>query len=260
MKIIRPREALRPYVRYYWILKSDEPFSVLTFPIGCPQIIFHRGTPPLIPELSTRQYKFTISGQVNFPAHIQFDGNTEMIVAVFYPHTFGIFIDTPPSAFYNQEISGYDLGNRHLNLLEGRIWDCLDSESAILLMEQWLTARINESLKIKRIGAALSVLLRLPSTSVDTLAGIACLGKKQFERLFRECVGMNPKEYVRIARFQRALRMMQLESRNYAEIAYANGYADQSHFIRDFRRFSGMTPRQLTKYQAPYSDLYTVPV
>lgn len=260
MKIIRPREELRSYVRYYWILKSYEPFSVLTFPIGCPQIIFHRGTPPLIPELSTRQDKFTISGQVNFPAHIQFDGNTEMIVAVFYPHTFGMFIDTPPSAFYTQEISGYGLGNGHLNLLADRIFDCPDSESAILLMEQWLTARIKESLKIKRIGAALSSLLQFPSTPVDTLAGIACVGKKQFERIFHECIGMNPKEYGRIARFQCALHMMQLGSRNYADIAYANGYADQSHFIRDFRQFSGMTPRQLTKYQAPYSDLYTVPV
>lgn len=70
---------------------------------------------------------------------------------------------------------------------------------------------------------------------------------------------MNPKEYRRIARFQRALRMMQLGSRDYADIAYANGYSDQSHFIRDFRQFSGMTPKQLTEYQTPYSDLYTIP-
>lgn len=71
---------------------------------------------------------------------------------------------------------------------------------------------------------------------------------------------MNPKEYGRIARFQRALRMMQLGSRDYAGIAYANGYSDQSHFIRDFRLFSGITPKQLAEYQIPYSDLYTVPV
>lgn len=71
---------------------------------------------------------------------------------------------------------------------------------------------------------------------------------------------MNPKEYGRIVRFQRSLRMMQSGSRNYADIAYANGYADQSHFIREFRQFSGLTPKQLTEYQTPYSDLYTYPV
>lgn len=260
MRIYQPREELRPYVRYYWVLESDEPFSVLTFPIGCPQMIFHGRSPLFIPELSSRQDKFTISGQVNFPAHIASDGDTEMIVAVFYPHTIGMFIDTPPSAFYNQEISGYDVGNKQLNLLADRIFDCADSETAVSLIEKWLTARIAPSLNIERIGTSLTALLRSPSISIENLAGIACLGKKQYGRLFRECVGMNPKEYGRIARFQRALRMLQLGSRDYADIAYSNGYSDQSHFIRDFRQFSGMTPKQLTANQTPYSDLYTVPV
>lgn len=260
MRIYQPKEKLRPYVRYYWALESDEPFSVLTFPIGCPQMIFHRRTPLFIPELSSRQDRFTISGQVNFPAHIASDGDTEMIVAVFYPHTIGMFIETPPSTFYNQEISGYDIVNKQLNLLADRIFDCADSETAVSLIEQWLTTRIAPSWNIERIGASLAALLRSPSTSVENLAGIACLGKKRYGRLFLEYVGMNPKEYGRIARFQRALRMMQLGSRDYAGIAYANGYSDQSHFIRDFRQFSGMTPKQLTEYQTPYSDLYTNPV
>ena len=260
MRIYQPKEKLRPYVRYYWVLESDAPFSVLTYPIGCPQMIFHRRTPLFIPELSCRQDKFTISGQVNFPANITSYGDTEMVVAVFYPHTIGMFIDTPPSAFYNQEISGYTIGNKQLNRLADQIFDCADSKTAISLIEQWLTARIIPSLNIERIGASLSAVPRSPSTSVENLAGIACLSKKQYGRLFREYVGMNPKEYGRIARFQRALRMMQLGSRDYAGIAYANGYSDQSHFIRDFRLFSGITPKQLAEYQIPYSDLYTVPV
>ena len=186
MKIIRPKGELRSYVRYYWVLESDEPFSVLTFPIGCPQMIFHRRTPLFIPELSTRQDKFTISGQVNFPAHIASDGDTEMIVTVFYPHTIGLFIDTPPSTFYNQEISGYDIGNKHLNRLANRVLECTDSsESAISIIEHWLTSRINQSLNTQRIGAALSAILHSPSTSIDSLARVTCLGTKQFGRLFR---------------------------------------------------------------------------
>lgn len=178
MKVVQPREELRSYVRYYWTLKSDEPFSNLTFPICCPQLIFHRGTPLYIPELSSRQNKFTVSGQVNFPAHIASDGNTKMIVAVFYPHTIGLFIDTPPSAFYNQEISGYDIENIQLSQLADQIFDCPDSELAIQLMEQWLTARIKPSLNVKRIGVALSTTLFNPSTQVGRLAEIACLGKR----------------------------------------------------------------------------------
>lgn len=261
MKIIRPREELRPYVRYYWMLESDAPLSVLTFPIGCPQIIFHRKSPLYIPELGSSQNPFTISGQVNFPAHVQSSGNLEMIVAVFFPHTISMFIDTPPSAFYNREINGYDIvGSPGLHETADRIFDSRNGDDAIAVLEQWLMTKIAPTLNLRRTGKSVELIVRDPYVSVRRLAECACLGKKQYERVFREQVGMNPKEYLRIVRFQRAMRMMQLGFCDYADIAAANGYADQSHFIRDFRQFSGMTPGRLSECRAPYSDLFTNPV
>lgn len=260
MKIYRPREELRPYVRYYWILESDEPFRVLTFPIGCPQIIFHRRSPLYIPEIGQLQSRFTVSGQVNFPAHILSDGNLEMIVAVFYPHTIGMFIDTVPSKFYNQEISGYDIENRRLNETAGRIFDSRSGDNAIGIIEQWLLSKINPTLNLRRIGSSLLLLLHNPSVSVNVLADYACLSRKQYERVFREQVGMNPKEYARVVRFQKALWMLQRGSRNYADIAVDCGYSDQSHLIREFKLMSGHTPKSLPYYCIPYSDLFTNPI
>lgn len=189
MNIYQPREELRPFVRYYWVLESNEPFSILTFPIGCPQIIFHRKTPLYIPELDKSQSNFTISGQVNFPAHICSDGNLEMIVAVFHPHAIGMFIDTPPSAFYNLEISGYDIENRRLNELAARIFDCRDNDKCIGILEKYLLSRIELTLNFKRISSAVNELLYRPYTSMNMLADKACLGKKQFERVFRRLSG-----------------------------------------------------------------------
>ena len=259
MRIYQPREDLRPYVRYYWVLNSDEPFSVPTFPIGCPQIIFHKKSPLYLPELDTCQSQFTISGQVNFPAHIQSDGGLEMIVAVFYPHTVGMFIDTTPSTFYNLEISGYDIENRQLNEIAQRIFDCEDDKECIEILEKFLMSKIGVSLNINRIGESVSTLLRAPVTSVNTLADNACLSKRQFERVFRETVGMNPKEYAGIVQFQKALWLMQRGESNYAGIAAECGYSDQSHFIRNFKELSGYTPEALIKHCAPYSDLFTNP-
>ncbi len=259
MKIYQPRSELRPYVRYYWVLESDEPFSILTFPIGCPQIVFHKKTPLYIPELDKSQSQFTISGQVNFPAHIQSDGSLEMIVAVFYPHTVGMFIDTPPSAFYNLAISGYDIENRQLNEVAQRIFDCENAKDCIDIMEGFLLSKIDVSLNTCRIGASVNRLLRAPSTSINALADRACLSKRQYERVFRETVGMNPKEYSCIVRFQKALWQMQRGESNYAGIAAECGYSDQSHFIRNFKELSGYTPEALIKHCAPYSDLFTNP-
>lgn len=259
MKIIQPNTALRPYVRYYWILESNNPFKVLTYPIGCPQFIFHRKTPIYIPETDSSQSSFTISGQVNFPAHLESSGNLEMLVAVFYPHTIGMFIDTPPSAFYNSEISGFDLERKRLNDLARRILECDDANKGIEILETWLLAKINPSRNLERINAILPTLLVDPSIPITSLAESACLGKKQFERVFSATVGMNPKEYQRIVRFQKALFLMQNGDRNQAGVAIGCGYSDQSHYIREFKKLSGLSPMTLLNNTDPYSDLFTNP-
>ena len=86
-KFYKPCGLLRPYVRYYWVFKSDQSLNTYTFPIGCPQIIFHKQEPLYIPELDTVQNKLSISGQVNFSSHLCANGNIEMIVVVFSIHT-----------------------------------------------------------------------------------------------------------------------------------------------------------------------------
>lgn len=159
MRIYRPAEELRGYVRYYWVEERAEPAKVLTFPIGCPQIIFHRKSQFYIPEVGEFQDRFVISGQVNFPAHIQSEGALETIVAVFYPHTLGMFIDTPPSAIYNLEISGDDLEKRDLNELASRVFQCERTEDCIVLIENWLLSRIRPTLNMARIKDAVKCLI-----------------------------------------------------------------------------------------------------
>lgn len=258
----KPCELLQPYVRYHWIFNSRKRFCTLTYPIGCPQIIFHKRTPLFIPELNDRQSRFTISGQVNFPAHVRQDEEVEMIVTVFHPYAIGAFIETPPSSFYNLEISGYDLGIKGLNELASRIFDCENNIHCIQMIEHWLLSKIADvsRLNIGRMEMAVRRLMQKPATPITELSSLSCLGKKQFERVFHHFIGMNPKEYARIVRFQKSLWSLQNKQNNYADIAYANGYADQSHFIREFKAYSGYTPSQILEHGAPYSDLFTNPV
>ena len=263
----KPCKLLQPYVRYYWVFKSNQPLNTLTFPIGCPQIIFHKQTPLYIPELKTAQSEFTVSGQVNYPSHLYADGNVEMIVVVFQPYTLKAFLNLPISLLHNQEVSGYDLENKNLKQLATQIFDCENTNLCISLIEQWLLSQIADVLvsktayNIKRITAAIKRLFVMPAISVTELASVACLGKKQFERLFNELVGANPKEYARIVRFQKSLKLLQhcSEDANQAQLAYQCGYADQSHFIREFKQFTGYTLLSLLNVCKPYSDLFNDP-
>lgn len=256
-----PSTRLLPYIRYYWILNTNESLDALTFPIGCPQLIFHRRTQFYISELESEQARFSISGQVNFPARIQSSGEVETIVVVFYPHAIGTIFNIPVSAFYNQEIDGYSLGDKRLNILADEVLDADDSDEAVKMIEKWLLSRLEESAfyNFKRVGASLQLLFLNNSINVDGMAQRACLSRKQLERVFFNAVGMKPKEYSNVARFQKSLWLMQNGNRNFADIAYFCGYADQSHFIRECRRYSGTTPAELLKTQPVYSDLFASP-
>lgn len=256
-----PRQELLPFIRYYWVLDTNESLDTLTFSIGCPQLIFHRRARFYIPELEAEQARFSISGQVNFPARIQSSGDIETIVVVFYPHTLGTMFNIPVSSFYNQEIDGYSLGDKRLNILADDVLNADDSTEAIKLIEQWLLSRLEDSAfyNFKRVGASLKKMFLDNVISVESMAQIACLSRKQFERVFFKAVGMNPKEYSGVARFQKSLWLMQNGNRNFADIAFSCGYADQSHFIRECCRYSGSTPAELLKTQPVYSDLFTSP-
>lgn len=256
-KFYSPSPALRPYVSHYYVLSSPPGLCELTYPLGYTQLIFHRGQPLFIPELDSLQSPFTVSGQVDFPSHVAATGAVEMIVAVFRPHTISLFINTPPSAFRNMEISGWDLGDRQLGELAVMVFEAATAVESIRLIDRFLISRLGmaaDSLNLARVGSAVRCLIENPAVSVARLADTACLGKRQFERVFNEMVGMSPKSYAGIVRFQKSLMLMQEKRHSLADIAFSCGYADQSHFIREFRRYSGRTP---SKIEGARSDLFT---
>ncbi len=260
-RYILPGAQLQPFIRYYWILNTNEDIDTLTFPIGCPQLIFHRWSRFYIPEFKTEQARFSISGQVNFPARIQSSGDVETIVVVFHPHAIGTMFNIPVSSFYNQEIDGYSLGDKSLNILADDVLNADDAAEAIKIIEKWLLSRLEDTAiyNFKRVGISLKHLFLDNTINVESMAQLACLSRKQFERVFFNAIGMKPKEYSNVARFQKSLWLMQNGNRDFADIAYSCGYSDQSHFIRECRRYSGTTPAELLKIQPVYSDLFASP-
>lgn len=272
----RPCMALQPYVRYYWVFGCDRPLSTLTFPTAVSQLIFHRKTPLCVPELGVSQHRLTVSGQVNFPSHLSAVGEVEMVVVVFRPHTAGMFLWHPMSLFYNREVSGCDLEDRGLHELAARVSGCSGRAQCVEMIEEWLVSRLSflpddagrrrcregAGRNLRRMEAAVERIRVAPQTRVSELAALACLSRKQFERTFDALVGIHPKEYASIVRFHKALsvlRRLAPDELDWARIACACEYADQSHFIRECRRFSGLTPAALLGAEASWSDPFAEP-
>jgi len=80
----------------------------------------------------------------------------------------------------------------------------------------------------------------LPSAAA--LADETGVGLRTLQRRFMEHVGVSPKQHLRWLRFERARQLLLRSDRRSVEIAMAAGYSDQAHFVREFRRFAGVTP------------------
>jgi len=87
--------------------------------------------------------------------------------------------------------------------------------------------------------------------SVDAVARQVGLSHRRFIQVFSAEVGLTPKVYCRVQRFQHARALAQLsKTPDWANVAVASGYYDQSHLIRDFQEFSGVSPTEHSRRQA----------
>jgi AraC-like DNA-binding protein len=83
------------------------------------------------------------------------------------------------------------------------------------------------------------------ATDVHDVVNRSGYSHRHFVALFSHDVGLTPKVYARVRRFQQALqRARDCSSRSWADVAASAGYSDQSHFNREFRQCVGMTPTE----------------
>jgi AraC-like DNA-binding protein len=95
---------------------------------------------------------------------------------------------------------------------------------------------------------------------VETVARETDLSAKKFIQVFSEQVGFRPKLYLRILRFQRALLQISAARHvDWGDVVERNGYYDQSHFIRDFGEFSGLSPGVYLRRRGPHLQHVPMP-
>ena len=128
-------------------------------------------------------------------------------------------------------------------LLESRSLDAMLDVLEAALQEMWTPPGLHPA-----VTFALAAFDRTPTASITAVTDTIGLSPKRFIERFKIEVGMTPKRYCRIRRFQRALALAN-RSRDvdWTRVALNCGYFDQAHFIHDFRSFAGLTP---TGYQA----------
>src|SRR5213078_2745955 len=82
-------------------------------------------------------------------------------------------------------------------------------------------------------------------TRIDNVASAVNVSTRHLERHFLEHVGISPKTFARLVRFDRAVRdITSRGAQSWSHFALAHGYSDQAHFINEFKEFAGVTPTE----------------
>ncbi len=257
-QIIQPSGLLAPFVKQYWFFASDcaGQMSQRLFPIGCAGLCFFRGGRAHSSVENEFLPEAHIAGLFTSYSDIMFSGNTESITVIFQPAGIGAFFGIPASEFENRNISVDALSDPRLSELKRRLTDTVDTGMCVAMIEDFLLKRIcrlgNDHQK--RMAAVVQS-VENGQSDIAALARTACLGYKQFKRIFTESVGANPKDYLRIARFKKAIRVLQLRPQTaLPELAESCGYYDKSHLIKDLKEFSGYTPGEYLSVQRVESE------
>ncbi|MFO3726217.1 AraC family transcriptional regulator [Butyricimonas muris] len=261
-RMIKPAPGLARYVRHYWILEEDAvlPVSERVLPVGCVQLVFHKGESLFLLKEGKLQPRAMICGHTFGFSDVLSTGRIEMLTVVFQPYAAKAFLHIPVRLFHGQSVAMEDVEDKDFKLLTTRVTDTTDQDECIRLIERFLIRRLYTfpEYNLKRVVAALHEINVCPSVDIPRLADVACLGDKQFRRVFMDYMGTTPKEFIRIVRMQRALFMLQQDGATpFAQVAYACGFSDQSHMIKEFKLFSGYTPAEYLTICAPYSDYFS---
>jgi AraC-like DNA-binding protein len=131
--------------------------------------------------------------------------------------------------------------------LYDRLASARDVVAAAAVLEGALTERLSSAAgPSARVQLALDAAARLTSARVNAVATDLGVSERHLRRVFRDTLGMSPKEFAKLERFHRALREARQGGRaSWATIAAAAGYYDQAHLIAEFRAISGVTPGAL---------------
>jgi len=131
--------------------------------------------------------------------------------------------------------------------LERKIIEATNTSERIEIIENFFLDKLNEKTTINNIiKTTIDALLATNgSASISKILKEDLSKRRQLERNFKKQIGVSPKQLGKVIRLQNALKMLlNKKSENLTDIAYESEYFDQAHFIKDFKEFTGINPKE----------------
>ncbi len=250
-----PRPSLRPFVQTLWAVgptASLRPAGVArerVLPTGEMHLVFRLTDHPLrlfqsIDDPTGQTISHAIVGGVRASFYVRdVSEPVGSVGAQLHPSASVLLFGVPAAELAGRHTPLDDLWGPVAAEMRERLQEA-SPEQQLEILASFLAARLP---KVRALHPAVAHALErfTPTASVHDVVREGGWSHRRFIELFRSAMGLTPKLYTRLLRFQRIMRRMDTDPQAaWVEVALDAGYSDQPHFTREFREFAGVTPSE----------------
>jgi len=251
-----PPPAIDAYVSSILVIQHPDKaknFELPLFANGSPTIVFHDA--PSVSGTASLS-NLSLYGQTVAPTRLVFNDAFTMIAYFLHPHALLSLFKLEAQELADIYIGEDNWLEASAVRLEARLLNEKDTNGRLQLLNDFIFARSRSNQPDRRkVAFATEAIKRNPrSDSLSYLKSALNITERSLQRLFEANVGISPRMYQRIMQFHMAFQQLnRYDFSNLTDLAFENGFADQSHFIRVFKEFTGLTPTQYLQKMAPYN-------
>jgi AraC-like DNA-binding protein len=241
----KPSPPLSNFVELFWLYDGyTQPHKKeRLLPMGTTEVVFD------LREDCNQSWQAVISGPHSQYFEIETSAQFSVIGIHFKPGGAFPFFKMPADELHNQNLPLETLWGSRATTVRDRLMETKTPDARLRVLEECLLAKLTKPLVHNpAVTFALKELHTVPIVrTISDLTDEIGLSARRFIRLFSGEVGLTPKLYCRIRRFQQVLSTIHKKSEiDWADVAINCGYFDQAHFIHDFKAFSGINPSTYT--------------
>lgn len=263
----RPHPALRPYIDYYYILRTKGTFDYsiplqTLVPLNHPLLLFNTGVELNIRDLKGQAVtlpKTIVSGFVTGSSQFMLSPGIESIGVFFHPQGMGQLLNMPMNALTNQAFDAREIFGSDIEYVFEELAEKQMLHAKIRIIDSFLLSYLSDSLindeLIRQILC--SMYNRKGLLSIQDISKEFEVSRQHLHRIFIKSIGVSPKVFVRMLRFHHLMNLFSRgKKNNWHDILYNSGFYDQAHMIREFTAIVGQSPTSVTDQNLFVSDFY----
>jgi AraC-like DNA-binding protein len=242
---------LKNYIKFFWELRVDHinlnhkvipqrNINVRFNLSDTPHILSINGTEQVLEDV----YFFGLQDHFT-SAHLRLSGKVHTLGICFFPDGFYPFIKVPMSEFKNKLFGTYEVGFKLLSSLGDRLKEASDTATRLDILEsELLILLINHNDSSHEFRKVFKTLKNEQSMQIAEFCKKNDISIRKLERLYNRHIGISANTYATLNRFHCSVnQLLKQDFSKLSDVAYDYGYCDQMHFIKDFKRFAGNTPK-----------------